>query len=51
MSAHPQDKLAALDWVIAMAQQSPHRDSPLGSLYLAALREMRDEAQREARSA
>lgn len=50
MSAHPQDRLAALDWVIAMAQQSPNKDSPLGALYMAALREMRDEAQREARA-
>lgn len=49
MSAHPQDKLAALDWVLAMAQQSDAKDSPLGSLYMAALRDMRDEVQRELR--
>jgi len=46
---HPNDKLAALDWAVNQAKQPT--DDPLVKLsVLPALQQLRDQAQREARS-
>lgn len=47
MNIHPNDKLAALQWAVSQAEKA--KDDPLvGLSILPCLREMQDEAKREA---
>ena len=46
MSDHPNDLLAALEWAVAQAEQSP--DPIVKLTTLASLRLMRDQAKRDA---
>lgn len=45
---HPKDKLAALEWAVKKAEE-PNTD-PLARLNMHVLRQLRDEALREARA-
>lgn len=45
----PQDKLAALEWAVALAAERQSDLDPVASLNLHHLQQMRDEARREAR--
>lgn len=46
--ADPNDRLAALDWAVAKAAADTSDDSQVRLIYLPALREMRQEAAKEA---
>lgn len=46
---HPNDTIAALDYAVRKAEQDAATDDLVKLVYLPALREKRDEAQKEAR--
>lgn len=49
ITLHPNDKLAALDWALVKAREAALIYEIVRLMYLPALQQLRDEAQREAR--